>query len=67
MRVHTAKTPALPGFALKGKHEKSTLMLNKTDAAFLDDSMHVPLGAIRTHEATRQNPRVVVGWNGKGS
>jgi hypothetical protein len=41
--------------------EESTLMLNKTDAAFLDDSMHVPLGVIRTHEATRQNPRVAVG------
>jgi hypothetical protein len=41
--------------------EPSRLMPNKTDAAFLDDAMHVPLGVIRTREATRQNTRVPIG------
>jgi hypothetical protein len=35
-------------------------MPDSTDAAFLDDTLHVPLGVVRTHERTRQTPRVPV-------
>jgi hypothetical protein len=35
-------------------------MPDSTDAMFLDDTMHMPLGVVRTHEAARQNPRAPV-------
>lgn len=35
-------------------------MPDLTNAAFLDDTLHVPLGVVRTHVRSRQNPRVSV-------